>query len=200
MGIQTSVSSRTSKVFAISEGNVLSIRRFVAFGESKVDDVNGVFGLIVSTNQKVVGFDVPMNDSLLMDNLDSLYHLDRNVQASAQVEFSSAFLELVFQTLSKEVHNHNMVHFAIFGLLVADKMEVRYSGLTSELMNQLGLPKKHNVFGVFNCLFHLRSEEVTSLSLLDFVDFSEGATSEFLDYFISLIEYFLTLVHSNFLF
>ena len=200
MGIQTSVSSCTSKVLAISERNVFSVRRLVTFGEAEVDDVNGVFCLIVSTNQKVVGFDVPVNDSLLVDNLYSFYHLDRNVQAGAQVEFSSALLELVFETLSEKIHNHNMVHLAILGLLIADKMEVWHGGLTSELVNQLGLPKEHDVLGVLNCLFDLGSEEISSLSLLDFVDLSEGATSELLHYFVSLIEVFLTLVHSNFLF
>jgi hypothetical protein len=38
-----------------------------------------------------------MDDSLLMDDLDSLDHLDRDVENGADVELSSAFLEQVLE-------------------------------------------------------------------------------------------------------
>ena len=43
---------------------------------------------------------------------------------SLQTKFAAALLEKVFQTLSKQVHNHDVEHAAIFELLVADKVEV----------------------------------------------------------------------------
>ena len=49
-----------------------------------------------------------MDDSFLVADLDSLDHLDSDVQARLEVEFSSALLELVLKRLSKEVHDHDM--------------------------------------------------------------------------------------------
>mgnify|MGYP007071955896 CR=1 FL=1 len=46
MRIQTCISCSTSKVFTISEGNMLAIGAFVTFSQPKIDNVNGVFGLL----------------------------------------------------------------------------------------------------------------------------------------------------------
>lgn len=137
-----------------------------------------------------------MDDSLLVDNLDSLDHLDCDVQASLKIELSPALLELVLKTLAKKVHNHNVVHLAVFGFLVAYKMQVGHGGLSSELVDEFALPEKHNMLCVFNCLLDLGSEEVTCLSLLDLVDLSEGATSEFLNDLVSLVKDLLSFVHT----
>ena len=122
MGVDRSVSSGSSKVLAISERNVLSIRTLVAFGQSKIDDVDSVLGLLSASNQKVVRFDVSMNDSLFMNNLDSLDHLHGNVKYSIEVELSAALLEQVLERFTKHVHHHDMVHFTIVGLLVTHEM------------------------------------------------------------------------------
>ena len=122
MGVDGGVSCGTSEVLAVSERNVLTIRALVALGQSKIDNVDGVFGLLSASNQKVVGFDIPMNDSLFVHNFDSLDHLNGNVQNSIEVKLSSALLEQVFEGLTEHVHDHDVVHLTIFCLLVTDEM------------------------------------------------------------------------------
>ena len=79
-------------------------------------------------------------------NLEELtYHLDSNVEASLEVKLSAALLEEVFKTLSEQVHDHDVVHFAILSLLIAYKVQEWDKGLASQLMNQLALPEKHDV-------------------------------------------------------
>ena len=73
------------------------------------------------------------------------YHLDSNVEASLEVELSAALLEEVFKTLSEQVHDHDVVHLAIFSLLIADKVQEGDKGLASQLVNQLALPEEHDV-------------------------------------------------------
>ena len=191
------ISGGTCQVLSLLEGDVLSFTVFVAFGESKVNDINGVFSLIVSANQKVVGFYIPMDDSFLMNDLDSLDHLDCNVEASLQVKLSSALLELVFETLTEEVHYHDMEHLTIFSLLITNEMEVWHGCLSSELVDEFGLPEEHNVLGVLNCLLNLGCEEVASLFFLHLVDISEGSTAQLLDNLVSLVENLLALVHAK---
>ena len=64
---------------------------------------------------------------------------------SFQVKLSSALLEEVFETLTEEVHDHDVVHLTILSLLVANKVELRYVCLCSKLVNQLAFPEKHDV-------------------------------------------------------
>jgi hypothetical protein len=51
---------------------VLSIRVLVALSETEVDDVHVVLACVVATDQEIVGLDVSVDDSLLMDFLDTL--------------------------------------------------------------------------------------------------------------------------------
>lgn len=95
MGVDRGVSGSTSQVLAISEWDVLTVGTLVALGETEIDNVDRVFGLLCASNQKVVRFDISMNDSLLVDNLDSLNHLDGDVQHSVEVELSAALLEQI---------------------------------------------------------------------------------------------------------
>jgi len=136
-----------------------------------------------------------MNYSLLVDDLNSLDQLHGNVQASPQVKLPSAVLELIFETLSQEVHDHNVIHFAIFGFLVTYEVQVRNCRFSSEFVNQLGLPEEHYMLGILHGFLHLGSQEVSSLPLLDFVDISEGTTSKFLDDLIPLVENLLAFFH-----
>ena len=136
MRIQACVSCRASQVLSISEWDVLAVRRLVALGEAEVDDVNCVFSLVIAANQEIIRFDISMDDSLLVDDLDSLDHLDGNVEASLEVKFPSALLEVVFKTLAEEVHYHDVVHLTILRLLVADEMQIGNRRLASQLMNQ----------------------------------------------------------------
>ena len=137
MRVQACVSRRASEVLSVSEWDVLAVRRLVALGETKVDDVNGIFSLIITANQEIIRFNVSVDDSLLVNDLDSLDHLDGDVETGLEVEFSSALLKLVFKTLTKEVHDHDVVHLAILCLLVTDEMEIGNRRLTSQLVDQL---------------------------------------------------------------
>jgi hypothetical protein len=122
MGVDGGIPCGTRQVLAISEWDVLAIRTLVALRQSKIDNVDRILGLLSATNQKVVGLDIPMNDSLLVDNLDSLDHLNGNVQDSIEVELSSAFLEQVFEGLAEHVHDHDVVHLAILSFLITNEM------------------------------------------------------------------------------
>ena len=74
------ISGGTCKVFALFEGNVLSFAILVALGKTKINNVNVISGGVGSSNQEVVGLDITMNDSLLVDFLNTAYELDRNHQ------------------------------------------------------------------------------------------------------------------------
>ena len=137
-----------------------------------------------------------MDDPLLVDDLDSLDHLDGDVEASLEVKFPSALLEVVFETLAEEVHDHDVVHLTILRLLVADEMQIRNRRLASQLMNQFRLPEEHNVLGIFHSLLNFSSEEVSCLSLLHLIDFSEGTTSKLFDNFVALVKNLLSFFHT----
>ena len=177
MGVDGGIPSSSSKVLAIPEGDVLTIGGLEALSETKIDNVDGVFGLIVTTNEEVVRFDITVDNALFMDNLDPLDHLNGDVQDSLEVEFATALLEQVFERLSEQVHHHNVVHLAILGLFVTNKMEVGYSGLSSELVDEFGLPEKHNMLLVLHGFFNLGGKEISGLFLLDLVEFTEGTTA-----------------------
>ena len=137
-----------------------------------------------------------MDDSFLVHNLDSLDHLDGDVEAGLEVEFSSALLEVVFETLAEEVHDHDVVHLAVLGLLVADEMQIGNRRLAPQLVDQLGLPEKHNVLRIFHSLFYFSCKEITCLSLLYFIDFTEGTTSKFFNNFVALVKNLLSFFHT----
>lgn len=153
--------------------------------------------MIVASNKEVVRFNVTMNDALLMHNLDSLDHLYGNVENGLEVELAAALLEQIFKRLTEQIHDHNVIHLAILGLLVTNKMEVRDCGLTSQLVDQFGLPEKHDMLLVLDGLLNLGGKEVSSLLLLNFVEFTKCATSQLLDYLVALIENLLSFFHSE---
>lgn len=101
MSVETSISGCTGQVLSISERNMFSVRRLVTFSQTKINDVNGVLGLIVAANQEVIRLNVSVDDSLFMDGLDSLNHLHSNMKACLEIKLTSALLELVLKTLSK---------------------------------------------------------------------------------------------------
>ena len=73
------------------------------------------------------------------------YHLGGDVQNGPEIELAATLLEQVLKTLAEEVHDHNVVHFAVLGLLVTDEVEEGDVGLASQLVDQLALPEKHDV-------------------------------------------------------
>ena len=122
MSVDTSISGSSSQVFAISEWNVFAIGAFVAFGKTKINNVNCIFGLFSSSGHEIIWLDISMDNTFLMHDLDSLDHLHCDVEHSLQVELSPAFLEQILHTLAEKVHHHDVVHFSIFSFLVTDKM------------------------------------------------------------------------------
>ena len=81
MSVYGGISGGSCQILSISERNVLTIRALVALGQSKINNVDCVFGSVCPSDQKIVRFDVPMDNSLLMDTLDSLDHLNGDVKS-----------------------------------------------------------------------------------------------------------------------
>lgn len=195
MSVDGGVSSSSGQVLSVSEGNVLTITALVAFGQTEIDDVDSVLGGFSATNQEVVGFDVSMNNTFFMHNLDPLYHLDSNVEYCLKIEFSSAFLEQIFKRLTKQIHDHDVEHLSVLGFLVSDEVEVWNRSFPSQFMDKFGLPEEHDMLLVFDSFLDLGGEEVTCLLLLDLVEFSKSTPSELLDDLVPLIEDLLTFFH-----
>ena len=72
VSIDTSISGSTSEIFALAEGDVLTVGILVALGKTEIDDEDVIFVLVISSNQKVVRLNISMNDSFFMDLLNSL--------------------------------------------------------------------------------------------------------------------------------
>lgn len=110
---------------------MLAFRVLKAFSKTKINDVDVVLSAFSATNKEVVRLDITMNYTLLVHLLNSLIHLHSDMKYSTQVELSSALLEQVFQTLTELVHDHNVIHLAVFGLLITHKVQVGYKSLSS---------------------------------------------------------------------
>jgi hypothetical protein len=72
VGVDGGVARSTRQVLSVSEGNVLALRVFVTLSESKVDNVDIIFGALIASNQEVVRFDVSVDDSLFVNFLNSV--------------------------------------------------------------------------------------------------------------------------------
>ena len=72
VSVDGSVTGGTGQVFAFAEGNVFSLRIFVAFGEAKINDVNVVLGAFGASDKEIVGLDIAMDNSLFVHLLNSL--------------------------------------------------------------------------------------------------------------------------------
>ena len=75
----------SSQVFPIFVRDVLTLAILIALCQAKVDYVDVVMGLCCSTDQKVVWFDVSVNNSLLMHFLNPTDHLDCDQEHSLEV-------------------------------------------------------------------------------------------------------------------
>ena len=73
MSIYASVSCSTSEIFAFSKSYMDTVRIFVAFCQAKVNNEYTVSSLLVTPNQKIIRFNIPVDYSLLMQLLYSLY-------------------------------------------------------------------------------------------------------------------------------
>jgi len=100
VGVYGGISRRAGKIFAFTEGDVLTFRVLVALGETKVDDIDVIFRSFTTTNQEIVWLDVTMDDSLLVHLLDTADHLSGDVEACFEVKLAATLLEEVFKTLA----------------------------------------------------------------------------------------------------
>ena len=62
MSVDACVPGRAGQILSVSEWNVFTIRTLVAFGQSKINDVDSIFGVLVASHQKVVWLDVSMDN------------------------------------------------------------------------------------------------------------------------------------------
>lgn len=70
---------------------------FVAFSQTEVNDVDVIFSGVCTSDQEIVRLDVSVNDSLLVNFLDYLNHLDCYVQAALKIKLASTLLKEIFQ-------------------------------------------------------------------------------------------------------
>lgn len=87
---------------------MLTVGSFIKLGETKVDDIDKVFRLVISSYQEVVRFNVTMKNALGVDTLYQPYHLNGDHASSAQIKLVLAVLKEVLQALTQQVHDHNM--------------------------------------------------------------------------------------------
>ena len=59
---------------------MLSLTILVAFGKTKIDNVNVITSSVGATNEEIVWLDITMDYSLLMDFLDTTDELNRDHQ------------------------------------------------------------------------------------------------------------------------
>ena len=72
VGVNGGVPGRASEVLAVTEGDVFALGVLVALGETKIDNVDIVFGALVTANKEVVGLNVSMDDPLFVHFLNSV--------------------------------------------------------------------------------------------------------------------------------
>jgi hypothetical protein len=65
--------------------------------------------VLAGADEEVIGFDVPVQDVFLMQQLNAVHHLFAHLQHCFEGETFSAIVEQIFQTLSEQVHEHDVV-------------------------------------------------------------------------------------------
>lgn len=106
--IQGCVASRASQILAITIWNMLAVRGLVVLGEPEVDNVERVLRMLLRTDQEVVWLDVSVDDPLLVALLDPLNHLKCHHATCLQIELVAARLKQILQTLSEQLHDHDV--------------------------------------------------------------------------------------------
>jgi hypothetical protein len=72
VSVDRCIARRAREILALSERNVLIVGVLVALGQTEVDNVYVILCTFSSADQEVVGFDVAMNYSFLVNFLDAL--------------------------------------------------------------------------------------------------------------------------------
>jgi len=72
---------------------MISIGILVALSQAEIYNENIVFRVFRSSDQKVVWFNISVDNSFFMNFLDSLEHLDTDQEGSFQIKLTLARLE-----------------------------------------------------------------------------------------------------------
>lgn len=121
------VTRSTSQVFAIFVRDMLALRVLEALGEPEINDENVVLLCFRAANKEIVGFDIPMDDSLLVHLLNALDHLRSNQQHCLEVELALARLEQVLNRGSEQIHDHDMELLVGHRVVRADVVKARHT-------------------------------------------------------------------------
>ena len=96
MGIDTRIPSRSRQRLIVLVRNVLSCLGIsVPFCQAKIDYVNDVLFLSVA-NQEIIRLHIPMNEVIVVEELESLDHLVSNHKSCFDSELALAEVEGVF--------------------------------------------------------------------------------------------------------
>jgi hypothetical protein len=77
------------------------------------------------TDQKVIRFDVSVNDAFFVTLLDPLHHLEADHAASFEIELVSARLEQVLEALAQQLHDHHVKLVVRYRLVCSDVVKLR---------------------------------------------------------------------------
>jgi len=121
--VDGSITSGSRQVLAVLVGNVLALGVLEALGETKVDNVDVIFGLLGAADQKVVRLDISVDNAFLVHFLNAFQHLDGNVQNSFEVELAFAGLEKILEGGAQKVHHHHVELLVGHGVVGADVVE-----------------------------------------------------------------------------
>jgi len=90
--------------------NVLKGSRMtIPLTQPKINTVDVVSTSSAGIRHKVRRLDIPMNQMTGMHQLNTLQHLIRNQQDRLETETPSTFIELILQTRSEQIHDHQVV-------------------------------------------------------------------------------------------
>lgn len=183
MCVDRGVPGGSGKVFAVFVRDVLALAVFITLCQSEVNDVNLIFRLVRSADQEVVRLDVTVDYPLLVHLLDAHQHLSGNEEYGFQVKRSFAGLEQILKGGPEQVHDHHVKILVWHTVVSTDVVESRHTCFAAELVNQLALPKQHDVLLVLRRFFNLGSVEFAGLLLLHFKNLTESTASQLLDDF-----------------
>ena len=80
----------------------------ISLGEAEIDNINDVLFFAVAY-QEVIGFHVPVNEVIIVQEFESLDHLVSDHERRLNCEFTLAEVERVFETRTEQVHDHRIV-------------------------------------------------------------------------------------------
>jgi hypothetical protein len=78
----------------------------VSLGETKIDTVDKVSIAASSVRNKVGRFDITMDQVTGVHQFDTFQHLIGNHEYGLEGETASAFVELIFQGRTEQIHHH----------------------------------------------------------------------------------------------